>query len=118
MRRLLAIVMLWSLLLPQVRAEEALVFEAPRPAPAKAADLNWRFNGADAYGVWLTDQQIHDKGVELITCRQRLDSTIDGLAKCQVDLAKSQADVGIPSWVWVSLGAILGGLVVYGVGRL
>lgn len=116
--RLIAILLLWSLLTPSVWAEEALVFDAPVTPPAKAVDLTWRYNGTDVYGVWLTDRQIYDKGVELITCRQRLDSAIDGLAKCQVDLATSRANIGIPTWVWVGIGALVGGLIVYGIGRL
>jgi hypothetical protein len=117
-RWFVAILLLWSLLVPPVGAEEALVFDAAQAPPSKAADLTWRYNGYDTYGVWLTDQQIHDKGVELLTCRSRLDTTIDGLAKCQVDLATAQADVSIPSWVWIGIGVVLGGTIVYGVSKL
>lgn len=121
MRGLLTALLVAVLIPGLARGQAAEVFTADRPAPAKAADLVWRHtlpSGAtiDAPGVWLTGEQEQKVGTKLIQCRASLDQSLDKNATCEVALAKARGETKVPTWVWIAIGVVGGGLVGYGTG--
>ena len=112
MRRFAAILALVALLAPRLTpGEEGFVFVAPEPAPAKAADLRWRFNEKDVKGVFLTADQEVVVGTRILTCQKGLDLTLDKAARCEVALIQARGDVTVgkaPWWLWLVIGAGVG----------
>lgn len=97
------------------------VFTADKPAPKKAADLVWRHKlptGAtiDTLGVWLTDRQEQVVGKKILTCSAALNQSLDSNAHCEVALATVRGESKVPTWVWIAIGVVGGGLVGYGAG--
>lgn len=113
MRRFTAALALAALLTPRVtRGEEGVVFEAPRPAPAKAADLTWRFDGKLTPGVFLTADQEVVVGNRVLTCQKGLDLTLDKAAACEVALIKARGEVKVEGvrWYWWLAGGVAAGV--------
>ncbi len=118
MRRFTAALALAALLTPRVtRGEEGVVFSAPVAAPAKAADLTWRFDGKDVKGVFLTADQEVVVGNRILTCQKGLDLTLDKAASCEVALIKARGDVqveGVRWYWWLAGGVAIGAAAAFG----
>lgn len=113
MHRVAAILALLSLLAPRLtRGEEALVYVAPVPAPAKASSLAWQHGMAPAVpGVWLTAPQEVKVGTKILSCQGALDASLDQNARCEVALAEARGNEkidAVPWWTWLAGGIVAG----------
>lgn len=93
-----------ALTVREARADTAAC-TVDRPAPETGAPLVWKTTAPalDAAGWWYSDRQV-------VKLAGRIQSCETAEAKCLVDLevAKRVQPGGVASWIWISVGVVVG----------
>lgn len=93
-----------------------LVFESPEPPPAKSGPVLWKHRDLSVSGRWYTDAQVEAIAKRMWMLEDLATKEKVSTARTQAEADVAKAGLGIPRWVWITAGLVVGAGIGVGVG--